>query len=103
MKATLAIPLVCVVAAAWGWQPTTPHAPKQPRPVEPPAQTEQAPQAATPVTEAELLARIEALEQRLAQAEKQIAALQGRGSETTTAPRPDAGARRSSHGPAGPG
>ena len=97
MKATLAISLVCVAGAAWGWQPTPSHGPKPP----PPTAEAQPQQPATPVaSEADLRARVEALEQRVAQMEKQLAALQSRASESAT-PKPEA--RKSSHGPAGPG
>lgn len=70
MKAMLVILLVCMTTAAWGWLPS--QGPKQPpRPAE--VEASRVPVVVEPT---QLLVRIEALELRLAQAEKQIAALQ---------------------------
>ena len=81
MKPVLLVSFFCALTAAWGWLPTHSQSPKQPRGA---PEVEAVPQViAPPPTEAELLARIEALEQRLAQAEKQIAALQNRAVETS--------------------
>jgi hypothetical protein len=88
MKPVLLVSFVCAMTAAWGWLPTPSQGPKQPHGA---PEVEAVPQVVTPApTEAELLARIEALEQRLAQTEQQIAALQNRGGETsvsTTTPK----------------
>jgi hypothetical protein len=82
MKPVLLVSFFCVMTAAWGWLPTHSQSPKQPHGA---PELEAVPQVVTPApTEADLLARIEALEQRLAQAEKQIAALQSRESPVST-------------------
>lgn len=83
MKPVLLVSFFCMMTAAWGWLPTHSSSPKQPHSA---PELEAVPQVITPPpAEADLRARIEALELRLAQAEQQIAALQSRSVERSTA------------------